>query len=84
MRWIVYMLQCADGTLYTGITTNLDARLIKHANGIGAKYTKGRGPYRVMLREDHPSKSAALKREAAIKRLNKVQKLHLSELGPNL
>jgi putative endonuclease len=67
--WIVYMLQCADRSLYTGIT--------KHANGTGAKYTKGRGPYTVMLREEHPSKSAALKRELAIKRLSKAQKLQL-------
>ena len=76
-RWIVYMLQCADLSLYTGITTDLDGRLVKHMNGTGAKYTRGRGPYEVILTEHHPTKSAALKREAEIKRLNKAQKLRL-------
>lgn len=79
--WIVYILQCADSTLYTGITMDLDARLIKHANGTGAKYTKGRGPFTVMLREEYPSKSDALKRELAIKRLSKAQKLQLTSVG---
>jgi len=76
-RWIVYILQCTDMSLYTGITIDLDARLIKHANGTGAKYTRGRGPYEVILTERHPTKSAALKREAEIKRLSKAQKLRL-------
>ncbi len=75
--WIVYILQCADMSLYTGITTDLDGRLVKHMNGTGAKYTRGRGPYEVILTEHHPTKSAALKREAEIKRLNKAQKLRL-------
>ena len=76
-RWVVYILQCADMSLYTGITTDLVARLVKHNNGTGAKYTRGRGPYEVILTEHHPTKSAALKREAEIKRLNKAQKLKL-------
>ena len=73
-RWIVYILQCADMTLYTGITTNLAARLVKHANGTGAKYTRGRGPFFVVFNEEHATKSAALKREAKIKQLSKAQK----------
>lgn len=76
-RWIVYMLQCADMTLYTGITTDLQARLVKHANGTGAKYTRGRGPHEVVFTEHYPTKSDALKREAQIKQLSKAQKLRL-------
>lgn len=75
--WIVYILQCADGSLYTGITTDLDARLLKHANGTGAKYTRGRGPYTVLFTERHATKSAALKREVEIKTFSKIQKLGL-------
>ncbi len=80
--WIVYILQCADGTLYTGITTDLDARLIKHTNGTGAKYTRGRAPFKVIFTESHPSKSAASTREAAIKRLSKQEKLKLTHKRP--
>ena len=76
--WIVYVLQCADRTLYTGITTNLKARLVKHANGTGAKYTRGRGPYEVFFTEKCATKSDALKRELEIKKLSRNQKLVLS------
>jgi putative endonuclease len=76
-RWIVYILQCADMSLYTGITTDLDARLVKYATGKGAKYTRGRGPYEVVLTENYPTKSAALKRELAIKKMDKHKKLLL-------
>ena len=71
------MLRCADGTLYTGITNDLAQRLSKHAEGTGAKYTRGRGPYMVLLTEEHPTKSEALKRELAIKKLSREQKLAL-------
>ncbi len=77
--WIVYILKCADRSLYTGITTDLAARLAKHANGTGAKYTRGRGPYEVVLTEDYPTKSAALKREIEIKKLSRLDKLKLKE-----
>ncbi len=77
MTWLVYMLQCADATLYTGITTDLEARLLKHSQGKGAKYTRGRGPYEVMLCEPYATKSEALKRERAIKALSKAAKLRL-------
>ncbi len=79
--WIVYILKCADMSLYTGITTDLDARLAKHANGTGAKYTRGRGPYEVVLIENYPTKSAALKREIEIKKLSRLDKLRLKERG---
>jgi putative endonuclease len=75
--WIVYVLRCADLTLYTGITTNLEERLIKHANGTGAKYTRGRGPYAVIYSENYRTKSEALTREFAIKKLSRNEKLML-------
>ena len=77
MGWTVYILQCADKTLYTGITNNFDERLRKHTEGGGAKYTKGRGPFKVMLNETHKDLSAALKRELEIKSLTKIEKLAL-------
>jgi putative endonuclease len=79
--WIVYILQCADMSLYTGITNDLDGRFVKHMNGTGAKYTRGRGPYEVILTEHHPTKSAALKREIEIKKLSKSDKLRLKDSG---
>lgn len=75
--WCVYMLQCADGTLYTGITNDLEARLRSHAQGTGAKYTRGRGPFSVMHQECCASKSAALQREHQIKSLSRTKKLAL-------
>ena len=73
------MLRCADGTLYTGIALDLAQRLRAHAQGRGAKYTRGRGPHEVVLQETHASKSDALKRERAIKKLSRAQKLALAE-----
>jgi len=78
LSWTVYILECADKTLYTGITNNMEERLKKHANGTGAKYTRGRGPYKVFYTETRRTKSQALKREAMIKALNKKQKLTLT------
>lgn len=66
--YFVYILRCADGTLYTGSTMDIAARERAHNEGRGAKYTAGRGPVRVVYSEVHESRSAALKREAAIKR----------------
>lgn len=73
----VYILKCADDTLYTGWTTDLDQRLTAHNAGRGAKYTKNRGPVALVYSENHATKSAALKREAAIKKLSRCQKLAL-------
>ncbi|MGZ9107272.1 MAG: GIY-YIG nuclease family protein [Micavibrio sp.] len=75
--WTIYILRCADNTLYTGITNNLQDRLKKHENGTGAKYTKGRGPFTLAYTEQLDSRSLALKREATIKSLNKSAKLAL-------
>lgn len=75
--WIVYILQCADDTLYTGITNNLEVRIQKHNEGTGAKYTRGRGPVTVLRTWEFPNKSEASKEEYRIKKLSKAQKLAL-------
>ncbi|MGV3243190.1 GIY-YIG nuclease family protein [Staphylococcus sp. 11261D007BR] len=72
-----YIVQCSDHSLYTGYTNNLEARMTKHNAGKGAKYTKARLPVQLMYHEVFPTKSEALKREAAIKRLTRAQKLQL-------
>lgn len=72
--WFVYILQCADRTLYTGITPSLKKRIALHQSGKAAKYTRGRGPVVLVYQEEHPNKSLALKREAQIKKLTRAQK----------
>lgn len=73
----VYIIQCKDGTLYTGWTTDVTARVNAHNEGIGAKYTKGRGPVSLLHTEAFESKSDALRREMAIKKLSRAEKLDL-------
>jgi putative endonuclease len=80
LPWTVYILECADKTLYTGITNNIENRLVKHANGTGAKYTRGRAPFKIVYVELHRTKGRALKREAEIKSLNRNKKLKLISL----
>ncbi len=75
--WYVYILRCGDGTLYTGIAPDVAARLEVHRSGKGAKYTRGRGPLELVYTEECETKSAALKREYAIKRLSRQKKLAL-------
>ncbi|MBQ9974167.1 MAG: GIY-YIG nuclease family protein [Oscillospiraceae bacterium] len=77
MGWYVYMLRCGDGTLYTGITDDVEKRLAVHRSGKGAKYTRGRGPLELVYTETQPDKSAALRRERAIKALTRPEKLTL-------
>ncbi len=77
MNWIVYILRCADGTLYTGITNDLDRRLSQHESGRGAKYTKGRGPFQLVYNESCDGRGHASMREIEIKLLDKQQKLRL-------
>jgi putative endonuclease len=77
MKWIVYILECSDTSLYTGITNDLERRLEEHRTGRGAKYTKYRNPSRVRYTEYRRTKSAALTREAAIKSLARSEKLAL-------
>ena len=74
MRWIVYILECADGTYYTGITNDLPKRMFAHENGTGAKYTKGRGPFILRYEENCESRSLASKREYNIKGLSRTEK----------
>lgn len=68
--------------MYTGITDDLEHRLAMHRSGKGAKYTRGRGPLRLRYLEDCPDRSAALKREFAIKQLTKIEKLELCRSAP--
>jgi len=78
--WVCYLLQCADNTLYCGITNNLDKRLAAHNAGEGAKYTRGRAPVTLVYQEECEDKSAALKRERKIKSLTRADKLALYEI----
>ena len=73
-HWLVYILRCSDGSLSTGITNDLPKRLKAHAAGKASKYTRSRLPVRLVMSEPQRSKSAALKRELAIKRLRRAEK----------
>ena len=75
--WVVYILECKDKTLYTGITNNLAKRVTQHQQGLGAKYTKGRGPFKIQYTEHCKNKSLALRRECEIKKLSREQKIDL-------
>lgn len=75
--WLVYLLRCSDDSLYTGITNDLARRLAAHAAGRASKYTRSRLPVRVAYQERQATKSLALKREAAIKRMPRRAKLAL-------
>ena len=77
--WYVYILKCGDGTLYTGITDDVSARLQAHREGKGAKYTRGRGPLELVYQEEAENHSAAAKREWQIKQLKKQEKLLLCQ-----
>lgn len=76
-EWLVYLLSCRDGSLYTGITTDLSRRLASHRAGTGSVYVRARLPVRVVYRELQPDRSSALRREAAIKKLTRREKLAL-------
>lgn len=76
-NWWVYILQCGDGTLYTGIATDVEERLAKHQAGKGAKYTRGRGPLEVVYREAVGGRGDAVRRESAIKQLSRGEKMRL-------
>ncbi len=78
-NWYLYMLRCGDGTLYTGITDNVERRLAAHGAGKGAKYTRGRGPLELVYQETCATKSDALHRELAVKAMSRQQKLILAE-----
>ena len=75
--WYLYILRCKDGSLYTGITTDVEKRLEAHRSGKGAKYTRGRGPLELVYQEECGDHSAALRRELAIKALSREEKQDL-------
>jgi predicted GIY-YIG superfamily endonuclease len=73
-RWFVYILRCADGSLYTGITNDVSRRCERHNAGTGSRYTRSRLPVNVAYQESHLTQSLALKREAAIKTMSRQEK----------
>jgi len=75
--YFVYILECADASLYTGITNNLERRFAQHASGVGSHYTSSKKPVKFVYKEAHPDRSSALKREAEIKRWRREKKLIL-------
>ena len=82
-RWLVYLLRCRDGSLYTGITNDLPKRLKAHAAGKASRYTRSRLPVTLAYTEPQASHSTALKREAAIKKLTRPQKDRLILMKPS-
>ena len=82
MDWEVYIIRCDDGTLYTGVTTNLERRFREHRDlRCGAKYFNGRKPLAVVYSENGHDRSSACQREAAIKKLSREEKLSLIHAG---
>ena len=81
-NWYLYILRCGDGTLYTGITNDVEKRLAAHRAGKGAKYTRGRGPLELVYREVLLDQSTALKREHEIKSMTRQEKEKLIEKTP--
>ncbi|ARJ51032.1 GIY-YIG nuclease family protein [Staphylococcus lutrae] len=79
VKYFTYIVQCSDATFYTGYTNDLEGRIMKHNEGKGAKYTKARRPVRLRYHEVFDTKSEALKRERAIKKLTRQQKIQLIE-----
>ena len=82
-RWYVYVVRCADGSLYTGISTDVPARVAAHNAGRGARYTRSRRPVELLHTETKRSQSTALKREAAIKAWPRARKLTLVSAEPS-
>ncbi len=75
--YTLYIIECADGSLYTGITTDLARRFKEHQNGKGGHYTRAHKPVRIIYSEEHANRSQASVREAAVKRLTREQKQEL-------
>ena len=75
--WSVYILRCADGSLYTGVTTDVARRLKTHQSGKGAKYTRGRGPLELVYTQVCPDKPSAFRREWELKHMSREEKLAL-------
>jgi len=81
--YFVYILECADGSLYTGITTDVTRRFAEHQAGAGGHFTRAKGAKRIVYTEERPSRSAAQKREAEIKTWSRIKKLALAGLTPH-
>ncbi len=77
MRYFVYLLECEDDSLYTGITTDVERRFAEHTAGVGSRFTRAKRARRIVYTERHPDRSSALKREAEIKRMTRGEKLAL-------
>lgn len=75
--YFLYILECKDGSLYTGITNDLKRRFAQHQEGKGGKYTRAKEAERILYTEKHPDRSAAQKREAEVKKLTRTKKLAL-------
>jgi putative endonuclease len=73
-RWYVYLIECRDGSIYTGVATDVDRRYAEHIAGKGARYTRSRPPQRLLARFEYPDRSSASRAEYAIKQLTPVQK----------
>lgn len=73
--WSVYLLECSDGSLYTGVTNNIDNRVAKHNNGTGSRYVKARLPAKLIFQKEIGTKSEACKEEYRIKQLSRAEKL---------
>jgi predicted GIY-YIG superfamily endonuclease len=76
--WVVYLVRCADGSLYTGVTTDVGRRCRQHNAGTASRYTRSRRPVKLVYQEHRPDQSAALKREAAIKSMTRQEKLAMT------
>ena len=81
MPWHIYIIKCKDSNLYTGITKDLERRVEEHNSDNGCRFTKGRSPVKLVYSEKIRTRSNALKREAAIKRLPRKKKLELIKRG---
>jgi putative endonuclease len=75
LTWLVYLLECADGSYYAGITNRLEHRLEAHNSGDGARYTRARRPVILLATQEHPDRSEASKAEARLKKLPRAEKL---------
>lgn len=75
--YFVYLLECEDGSLYAGVTTDTARRLAEHQAGTGGRFTRAKGAKRIVYTEEHPDRSSAQKREAAIKKWPRRKKLGL-------
>jgi putative endonuclease len=75
--YFVYILKCKDGSLYTGITNDIEKRMEVHRSGKGSKYVRARSPFELVYKEEHEDKSSALKREIQIKKMERYNKLEL-------